>query len=263
MRDELRRRVLAGLELELELFGGSSEAGSILRAPGLIASVSPGTPDRSLFNSVFAADPAALAAEIDSLTATYERAGVRAWTVWVPDDDRESAALLAARGHALDGAPRSMGLALTDLRPPDRALPEGAELVEGDLREVARINDLAYAIDADGWGAAIDRAPDLPIDSCMATIDGEPVSCAMVLSGEDDACVTAVATLPEQRGKGLASAIVARLLGDARDRGVGTGTLQASRAGAPVYERLGFADVGFIEMWELREASDPGAALPR
>jgi len=28
----------------------------------------------------------------------------------------------------------------------------------------------------------------------------------------------------------------------------------ASRAGAPVYERLGFADAGFIELWELRKA---------
>jgi GNAT superfamily N-acetyltransferase len=250
--------VLAGLELEIELFGSSAEASEVLRPPEVIAAVSPGTPDRSLFNSVFAADPAALREAIDFLAASYEQAGVRAWTVWVPDGDRESAALLAARGHVLDGAPRSMGLALSDLRPPDRPLPAGADLVEGDLRELARINDLAYAIEADGWGTAIERTPDPPIASCMAVVDGEPVSCAMILGGGGDACVTAVATLPEHRGKGLASAIVAQLLSAARERGMRTGTLQASRAGAPVYERLGFADVGFIEMWELREAGGPG-----
>ena len=55
-------------------------------------------------------------------------------------------------------------------------------------------------------------------------------------------------------------AIVERLLADARDRGMRTGTLQASKAGAPVYERLGFADVGFIEMWELRAPGEPEAA---
>jgi predicted GNAT family acetyltransferase len=71
--------------------------------------------------------------------------------------------------------------------------------------------------------------------------------------------VTAVATLPEHRGRGLASAIVERLLADARDRGMRTGTLQASKAGAPVYERLGFADLGFIEMWELRAPGEPEA----
>jgi GNAT superfamily N-acetyltransferase len=261
MREELRQRVLDGLEIEIELFGGSSTASRVLRPPGVIAAVSPSTPDRSLFNSVFAADPVALAGSIDSLAATYEQAGVRAWTVWVPDDDRESATLLADRGHALDGSPRSMGLELTDLRSIDRPLPPGVELVEGELRAVARINDLAYAIEADGWEAAIERTPDLPMHSCMAMIDGEPVSCATVLSGGDDACVTAVATLPEHRGKGLASAIVARLLGEARDRGMRTGTLQASKAGAPVYERLGFADVGFIEMWELRGPGGHAAAV--
>jgi len=31
-----------------------------------------------------------------------------------------------------------------------------------------------------------------------------------------------------------------------------TASLQATRAGAPLYERLGFADYGFVEMWERR-----------
>jgi predicted GNAT family acetyltransferase len=73
-----------------------------------------------------------------------------------------------------------------------------------------------------------------------------------VIEGHDDVCVTGVATVPGHQGKGLAAAIAARLLADSRDRGIRTGTLQASAAGAPVYERLGFSDVGFIELWELR-----------
>ena len=31
-----------------------------------------------------------------------------------------------------------------------------------------------------------------------------------------------------------------------------TGSLQASKAGAPLYERLGFSDFGFFELWERR-----------
>ncbi|MFA9400848.1 MAG: GNAT family N-acetyltransferase, partial [Acidobacteriota bacterium] len=126
-------------------------------------------------------------------------------------------------------------------------------LVEVDLGEISRINDLAYGIEGPGWGAAIDRDPDLPVRALAAVIDGEPVSCAIVIEGYDDVCVTGVATVPGHQCQGLAAAIVARLLTDSRDRGIRTGTLQASTAGAPVYERLGFSDVGFIELWELRK----------
>lgn len=251
MRSELHQRGIAGLELEIGLFG-SSAPGKVLRLPGVTAAVSPLTPERSIFNSAHAVDAAALEAAIEHLAAAYEQAGVRAWTVWVPDHDRPSAGLLERRGHVLDGSPRSMGLELGDLRPPARPLPDEAELVEVDLGEISRINDLAYGIEGPGWGAAIGRGPDLPVRALAAVIDGEPVSCAIVIEGHDDVCLTGVATVPGHQGKGLAAAIVARLLTDSRDRGIRTGTLQASAAGAPVYERLGFSDVGFIELWELR-----------
>jgi GNAT superfamily N-acetyltransferase len=250
-REELRRRVIEGLEVEVALFGGCSAKTSVARLPGVLASVSPPTADRSIFNSVTASGPDALAAAADDLGALYREAGVRAWTVWVPDDDRRSAELLAARGHVLDGAPRSMALELTDLRPVE--LPAGVELVPGAMATIGAINDRAYGIDGPGWAAAMVDEPDLAMESAIAIADGEPVACAIVLDHGDDACVSAVATLPGHRGRGLAGAIISRLLASAAERGVRTGSLQASRAGAPVYARLGFEDVGFIELWERRD----------
>jgi GNAT superfamily N-acetyltransferase len=244
-REELRRRVIDGLEVELALFGGCSEETSVMRLPGVVASVAPPTPDRSIFNSVTATGPEQLTAAADELADAYAEAGVRAWTVWVPDEDRASAELLAARGHVLDGAPRSMALELTDLEPV--ALPAGVELVPGDMPTVGRI-------EGPGWAETMTIEPDLQIDSTVAIVDGDPVACAVVLDHGDDALVSAVATLPEHRGRGLAGAIVSDLLTAAAERGRRTGSLQASRAGAPVYARLGFADVGFIELWERREA---------
>jgi GNAT superfamily N-acetyltransferase len=252
-RDELRRRVIDGVEAEIELFGGCSEQSSVLRMPGVIASVSPATPERSIFNSVTAAGAAELAAALDDLGAIYRDAGIRAWTVWVPDDDGETASLLAGRGHVLDGAPRSMALALTDLRPREPA--DGIGIAAGSMAAVGAINDAAYGIDGPGWAAAMEAEPDLEADVAIALADGEAVACAAVLDRGEDACVTAVATVPEHRGRGLAGALISRLLAAAADRGSRTASLQASKAGAPVYERLGFTDVGFIELWERREAT--------
>jgi len=252
-REELRRRVIEGLEIEVSLFGGCSDETSVARLPGVLASVSPPTADRSIFNSVTASGPDALATAADDLGAIYREAGVRAWTVWVPDDDRRSAELLAARGHVLDGAPRAMALELSDLRAVE--LPAGVELVPGAMATIGAINDRAYGIEGPGWATAMIDEPDLAMESAIAVADGEPVACALVLDHGDDACVSAVATLPGHRGRGLAGAIISRLLASAAERGIRTGSLQASRAGAPVYARLGFEDVGFSELWERRDGA--------
>jgi GNAT superfamily N-acetyltransferase len=121
------------------------------------------------------------------------------------------------------------------------------------MTKLGAINDRAYGLDGAGWAAAMPDEPDVEAETAMALADGEPVACAAVLDGDDDACVTAVATLPEHRGRGLAGALISRLLAAAGERGARTASLQASKAGAPVYERLGFTDVGCIELWELRE----------
>lgn len=54
----------------------------------MLAAITPSCPDRSIVNAVVYDDAAALAAALDGLAETYERAGVRAWTVWVPEADR-------------------------------------------------------------------------------------------------------------------------------------------------------------------------------
>ena len=67
-----------------------------------------------------------------------------------------------------------------------------------------------------------------------------------------DTAVWFVATLPHAQRRGLAAAILQRLLLDARERGQQTASLQASQAGRPLYERLGFASVGELHLYEKR-----------
>jgi GNAT superfamily N-acetyltransferase len=246
---ELRRRAIEGVREEVAAFGAGGPGSRLIRREGLLAAVTPSTPERSLFNSVFYTDPAALAAELDALAEAYDSAGVQAWTVWVPDSDRETAALLESRGHLLDAAPRAMALELVDLGPEPRR-PEGIERRPGDAATAALLNDLAYGYGPDGFRSGLGE--ETSIGWHAAFEGGEQVSCVGEIVIDGDCLVTGVATPPAHRRRGIAGWLVWKVLADARAAGLRTGSLQATRAGAPLYERMGFADHGFIEMWELR-----------
>lgn len=246
---ELRRRAVDGVRDEVEAFGSAAPDSLLVRREGLVASVVPASPQRSLFNSVFYDDPAALATEVEALEAAYESHGVRAWTVWVPDGDRESARLLGARGHSLDAAPRAMAMELAGLggEPP---APEGISPGPIEPAACAELNDRAYGYGEDGFRAGLAGGTAIRWHGAYA---GEtPVGCLGTIAAGDDCCVTGVATPPEHRGRGIASWLLARALADAREEGFVSASLQATKAGAPLYERIGFRDFGFIEMWEMR-----------
>ncbi len=246
---ELRRRAIAGVRDEIEAFGSAAADSRLIRGDGYLAALVPSSPQRSLFNSVYYDDAGALTAALDSLDATYTEAGVRAWTVWVPDEDRETARLLAGRGHALDAEPRAMAMELADFKHEPPAPPGVAPGPIG-AAACALLNDLAYGYGPDGFRAGL--AGETAIRWHGAFAGEEPVGCVGAVEVGEDCCVTGVATPPDWRGRGIASWLLCRALAEARDRGLSSASLQATRAGAPIYERLGFRDLGFIEMWELR-----------
>ncbi len=244
---ELARRVHVGIGAEVELFGSSSPSGRLIRRGGVVASLNPANPDRSIFNCVTALDPAEIEPMLDELEDTYSEVGVRAWTVWITPGHPLGVDVLAERGHVVDAEPRSMGIELGEFSPPDVELPDGVELRPArDLTEVCEINDAAYGLEG-AWAAALEGQP-RPGSSWLVADDGSGgVVCAATIDVGDDACVTAVAARPEHRGGGITAAILGRLLVEARERGMRTASLQASKLGAPVYARLGFRDVGNTE----------------
>ncbi len=253
---ELERRVRAGLPVEIELFG-SAPTSRVLRLGGVTASISPSVPDRSLFNSVYADDPADVEPHLDELEAAYEEAGVRAWTVWTVAGHPLGPSVLAPRGHVLDGAPRSMGLEIAEFARPHRRLREGVEVRPGTTPEAAAINDAAYGLER-AWSAAMAEETPIEVRWAVAVEGSRPIACAGAVDVEDDLAITGVATLPESQGQGLASLLLSRLIEEACERGMVTSSLQASRAGAPVYAKLGYRDVGNSEMWEKRKGETLG-----
>lgn len=242
------RRSYAGIARWLTAIAAADGA-SLLSREGLLASIAPAAAERSLFNSVVYDEPGALERHLGELALVYEDAGVLAWTVWVPDADREGAVLLAERGHSLDGAPREMLVALDEPDPP----PDGLGVAyPGEWASVCGINDEAYGLPAGSYERGAGAVPAPGWQPYLALHEGRPACALATLDAGDDCFVSMVATVPAARGRGLASGLLLRALADARERGCVTSTLQASARGAPVYSRLGYRDVGGLEMWERR-----------
>ncbi|MBM3667542.1 MAG: GNAT family N-acetyltransferase [Actinobacteria bacterium] len=224
--------------------------GSVWREGDVTAAVVPRAPDRSIFNSVFYEDGERLLASLERIAGVYADAGINAWTVWVPPGDTATAAGLERAGHALDGEPRLMGMALSGLQAPTPD-PELRISEREDRVAMARMNEIAYGY-PEGDFDAVGEAPMPGMRIYFATLDGEEVCTLAVWGHERDAVVIWVATLPEARGRGIAGRLLGHALADARDQGLETTTLQSSKLGAPVYTRLGYRDFGAAQIWERR-----------
>ena len=216
---------------------------------GVVAAVVPACPERSMVNCVTYESAAAVGPALGELARIYDEAGVDAWTVWVPPGDDELAGVLEEAGHVLDASPEAMGMDLDSVqRPP----PSGAWTREGDPGVVAEINDRAYGYEG-SFARALAGLDAGALRFYTAQLDGAAASCCVTVDVQADCHVTLVATLPEARGRRLAGALMAHALVDARQRGLLTSTLVATKMGRPVYERLGYRGVGQLEMWERRE----------
>ncbi len=227
-----------------------SIGGWIWERGGVTAAIVPGSPQRSFFNSVLYRDPRELVDSIDELASTYEEAGIAAWTVWVPEADAAVVRALEAAGHKLDATPRAMAMPIADLRAPD-ADPELEIREEPDLELVSKINEVAYGFAPGDFPPMRGELPGLR--TYLGAIGGETVGCAAALAHDGDCEITLVAVLPEGRGRGISGRLMARALADAAEQGLETTTLQSTKLGYPVYVKLGYRDLGVLEMWERRK----------
>ena len=251
-RDGAYERMLRSMREFFRLVGRSSEGAHVIELDGVMGSVCPRVPERSLPNSVVYETQEALTAALPELTRRYDDAGIDAWTVWVPEDDGMAAKALADAGHVLDADPAAMTLELAGLAQPDGDL----DYREGDdlMPVVASINDRAYPFEGTPFADFTAGQPPGVTRDYVAYLEGEPAASVVILPVEGDASVWDVATLPDARGRGLCGRLLHRALWDARERGCDLSTLQATKLGEPVYARLGYRSHGALQMWERRRA---------
>jgi ribosomal protein S18 acetylase RimI-like enzyme len=223
--------------------------GRVWEEDGVFASIVPSSPTRSFFNSVLYEDPGRMVDSIEALAAVYADAGVEAWTVWVPEGDRSVAEALAAAGHELDATPRAMAMPIDGLNAPDPD-PELEIREQPDFELVSKLNEIAYGFAPGEFPPIQGDQPSLR--TYFGSVDGETLGCAGAFTHGRDCEIVYVAVLPEGRGRGISGRLTARAIEDAREQGLETTTLQATKLGYPVYVKLGYADYGTLQMWERR-----------
>ncbi|MGL5818889.1 MAG: GNAT family N-acetyltransferase [Phycicoccus sp.] len=236
---------------------GYDRRGTAPVVDGLV-SYSFGVPDVQL-NGVMHADlePASVGAAVEAVVAGFDAADLPGlW--WVGPDSTPSD--LSVRLQDL-GLPE---VATTTLMTVDleriRTPPAAPDLVVGPVPpdEVA-----AWAsVIATSFGLAPAAvAPYLALESSRPATDdyariggwrdGQLVATAALTTDHGVAGAYTVATLPDHQRRGYGGAVTAAALAEGRRRGLRVGTLQATAAGHPVYQRMGFADLAVFHLHAL------------
>ena len=97
----------------------------------------------------------------------------------------------------------------------------------------------------------------------VASLDGAPVGCATVFLGAGVAGLYHVGTVQKARGKGIGKAVTLAALEHARDLGVRTSILHASKEGEPIYRQIGFEEVCKVSHWYYSKARQMRQRLTR
>jgi len=236
--EELYRRGIATLLATWRDHARCAPGASVVRLPGVVVAAFPDAPERDIYNNaVIDRDlaPAEQVRAIDAMEQRYASAAIDRYAVWVHETEVGIARALEARGYELHETTRAMAIVLSDLAPAERSHP----------------------VDAMTWESFLDMS-ELPPDllrrgrqTCRlrllgAHLGGRLAASAAAFDHGTDCGIYNVGTVEHARRRGLAAAVTARQLVDARDRGCLTATLQATPMAERLYATLGFRDLGRI-----------------
>jgi GNAT superfamily N-acetyltransferase len=119
----------------------------------------------------------------------------------------------------------------------------------GDVTALAALNQQAYGLPVGEFDQVLTALTGESVRLYVAREHGQPAACVVAIDEDSDCGIYCVATRPASRGCGLASALMRRALMDAHRRGCTSSSLQSSKSGFPVYERLGYRDVCALDTW--------------
>jgi ribosomal protein S18 acetylase RimI-like enzyme len=214
---------------------GAADA-SVRRLSGVAAAVFPNEPERDVYNNALLERnlPTRQRKDaVDAMEAAYESARVNHFAAWVHESDRGMRCELERRRYTIDTSTRAMAMSLENIPP----RPE-VSLAPPDWHEHLRIAGVPA-----GFLAGADPTA---YHVLLARLDGETVATAMAFDLGGDCGIYNVGTLEYARRRGLATALTAVQLHDARARGCETASLQATPAAERLYADASFRDLGRI-----------------
>ena len=234
---------LRGIETVVASWGAiaaGSHGAAVVRAPGVAAAVFPEAPARRIYNNAVlerGVGPSERADALDAMEDAYASAGVDRFAAWVHESDEAMRAELAARGYTIAETTRAMGMELTAVRAPRRAIelapPEWPAYLSY-MESLGVPQDVLGGVDPSAFHLSIAR------------LDGENVATALAFDLGDDCGIYNVSTLEHARRRGLGTELTALLAHEAAGRGCRTASLQSTAIAERVYAALGFRDLGLI-----------------
>jgi ribosomal protein S18 acetylase RimI-like enzyme len=204
---------------------------------GVAAAVFPREPERGVYNNALLGRDLAAGGRSDAIAAmeaAYAAAGVTRFAAWVHESDTAMLADLRRRGYTVDESTRAMGMELGAVCPPAPEIDLGPPDWRAHLQLCGMRADFLSGADPAAYRILIGR------------IAGESVATAIAYDFDGDCGIFNVGTLERARRRGLATALSAIHLRDARARGCRTASVQSTAMAERVYAAVGFRDLGRI-----------------
>jgi GNAT superfamily N-acetyltransferase len=238
--NDLYVRGAATLLASWEQYARGSAGAALERMNGVSAAVFQSDPERAVYNNALLdrdLRPTERAAAVDAMEAAYNSAGVDRYAAWVHESDEGMRAELSSRGYTLAECTRAMGMSLDDI---SLARPEV------ELRPLDWAEYLEYLRIVGVPAGLLSGADPSAFHTLVARLAGENVATAIALDHDGDCGVFNMSTLEAARRRGLATALTARHVHDAAERGCSTASLQSTAMAERVYAAVGFRDLGRI-----------------
>jgi ribosomal protein S18 acetylase RimI-like enzyme len=181
------------------------------------------------------------------------------WHWWVgADSDEGTAEGLIARGAEPAGGMPIMAMDVTTVA--DCEAPADLEIVpvagRDEIREYVRAYSGPLELKADDLESVVGRELSFAYRDVVrpaGCVGGKTVGTCTLSLGSEVGALYCIATDPDHRRRGIATALTHEALRITRESGRRIATLQASSEGEPVYANIGFETVGRYRLFEFAQ----------